>query len=404
MRPVVIDVTRLVARLANGRLPTGVDRVSLAYIARYRPRARALLRHRQRSGLFSEAVSQRMFDLLLEWPTDAAWRVKKLAWQGVLSCIGRGDSGGRMMFNTGHSGLEAANAARVIRWHNVRPLFLVHDLIPVRYPEYCRPGEAARHALRLVNMLKLGAGLIAISPSTLDELCDFAREKGLPVPPTAVAPLAPAISVTESIAEVHLPTSRPYFVVLGTIEPRKNHLMLLHAWQRMITLRGDAAPHLVVIGQSGWESENVEDLLQRSRVLQGHVTVRRQCSDLELRGWLRHARAMLFPSFAEGYGMPVVEALATGLPVIASDLPVLRQMAGPIPEYVDPIDTLGWIRVIEDYTRPDSAGRAAQLARLEGYRPPTWSRHFELVDAFLDSLDERPARPLPLDEPVRYGT
>ena len=372
MRPVVIDVTRLVARLASGRLPTGVDRVSLAYIVHYRAGARALFRHRTRSGLFSHAVSQRLFDLLERWPVDTPSRVRSLVWQGVLSCIGRGDAGGRVMFNTGHSGLEQPNVARMIRWHAVRPVFLVHDLIPVRYPEFCRPGESERHDARLRNMLRLGSGLIANSESTLEELREFAEEQGLAVPPTVVAPLAPAIPVRAERQQRPHASDRPYFVVLGTIEPRKNHLMLLHAWQRMVALHGDDAPQLVVIGQSGWEAENVEDLLQRSRRLQGHVTVLRQCNDEQLAAWLQHARALLFPSFAEGYGMPVVEALAAGLPVIASDLPVLRRLADGVAEFLDPIDTLAWIAAIMDYADPASQRRAAQVERIGGLpaRPP----------------------------------
>lgn len=399
----MIDVTRLMARLANNRLPTGVDRVSLAYIAHYRHRARALFRHGPRSGLFSEAVSQRLFDLLEEWPGGARARVRSLAWQGVLSCIGRGNAHGRVMFNTGHSGLEDTNASRVFKWHNVRPLFLVHDLIPVRHPEFCRPGEAERHEKRLKNMLRLGAGLIANSASTLDELKTFAVEHRLPIPPTVVAPLAPAISVGGPIGEHPLASKKFYFVVLGTIEPRKNHLMLLHAWQRMISLYGDRAPHLVVIGQKGWEAENVEDLLQRSKMLRGHITVLRQCTDVALRTWLHHASALLFPSFAEGYGMPVVEALAAGLPVIASDLPVLRQMAQGVPEFLDPIDAISWVRAIEDFAEPGSRRRAAQLARLAAFRPPTWQEHFERVDEFVESLNERPFNAATREERLGLG-
>jgi hypothetical protein len=109
-----------------------------------------------------------------------------------------------------------------------------------------------------------------------------------------------------------------------------------------------------------------------------------------LRAWLHHARALLFPSFAEGFGMPIVEALAAGLPVIASDLPVLRQVAGAVPEFLDPIDALGWIRMIEDYAEPDSPRRARQLERLRGFHAPTWADHFGRVDAFIDSLADRP--------------
>ena len=392
MKPVVIDVTRLVARLASSRLPTGVDRVSLAYVAHYRQRARALFRHHRFHGLFSDEVSQRLFDLLQEWPMRAGTRrqVELLAWRGVVSCIGRGNARGQLMFNTGHSGLELPNAGKVIEWHNVRPLFLVHDLIPLHYPEFCRPGDGDKHERRLKNMLKLGAGIIANSASTLGELQQFAEERSLPMPPAVISPLAPAIPADGPVGPCPLDADTPYFVVLGTVEPRKNHLMLLHAWQRMILTDPGRAPHLVVIGQPGWESENVEDLLQRSRVLRGHITVLRQCTDVALRAWLHHARALLFPSFAEGFGMPIVEALAAGLPVIASDLPVLRQAAGGVPEFLDPIDALGWIRMVEDYAEPGSLRRARQLERLRGFRAPTWAEHFGRVDAFIDSLADRP--------------
>jgi glycosyltransferase involved in cell wall biosynthesis len=92
------------------------------------------------------------------------------------------------------------------------------------------------------------------------------------------------------------------------------------------------------------------------------------------------------PSFAEGFGLPVVEALAAGVPVIASDLPAFRELAGDIPEYADPLDGARWLELVREYARPDSARRAAQLERIRGFRAPTWKEHFAIVDNFLDSL------------------
>ena len=91
------------------------------------------------------------------------------------------------------------------------------------------------------------------------------------------------------------------------------------------------------------------------------------------------ARALLLPSFAEGYGLPVPEALAMGVPVIASDLPALRQAGGRAPDYLDPLDGLGWIAAIRDYATPDSPRRAAQIARIAGWRAPSWGEHIEAV-------------------------
>jgi glycosyltransferase involved in cell wall biosynthesis len=115
-----------------------------------------------------------------------------------------------------------------------------------------------------------------------------------------------------------------------------------------------------------------------------------RCDDATLGAYMRGARALLFPSFVEGYGLPLVEALAVGTPVIASDLGVFRELAGNIPDYFSPIDGLGWSRAIEAYAQPDSALREAQLARLAGWSPPTWEGHFAKVDAWLAKLSETP--------------
>jgi glycosyltransferase involved in cell wall biosynthesis len=182
------------------------------------------------------------------------------------------------------------------------------------------------------------------------------------------------------------PAPGPYFVILGTIEPRKNHLLLLHLWLEIVQRPDAPPPRLYVVGQRGWECDDVVDLLERCAPLKGVVIERNRCDDAEVAALLQHARALLMPTFAEGYGLPVAEALAAGTPVIASDLPVFREVAGEVPEYVDPVDGRRWMELILDYARPDSARRAAQLERIETHRPMTWARHFEIVDRFLETL------------------
>ena len=95
---------------------------------------------------------------------------------------------------------------------------------------------------------------------------------------------------------------------------------------------------------------------------------------------------MLFPSFAEGYGIPLVEALAAGVPVIASDLPVFREIGQGVPELVAPDDDCAWEATIADYARADSLRRRAQLARLIDFDAPDWSDHFATLDRFLAVL------------------
>ena len=378
MGEISIDVTRLLGRFMKGRLPTGVDRVSLAYIQHFSKRAKALVRLKGRTLLLSNQVSQELFGKLLLPCADFTRTVLWLVGRECFRFQKDRKLQGAFMLNTGHSGLEQLAYPDQLRRLGVRPLFLVHDLIPISHPEYCRPGESGRHLIRMNNVLDVASGVIANSQATLNELSHYASKTGRSMPPAVAALLASPVFTPP--LDTRPPIAAPYFVILGTIEPRKNHWLLLQLWRRLVERMGTRAPRLVVIGQRGWECENVVDLLERCEPLRGFVTELSACSDADMMNYLHHARALLFPSFAEGYGMPLVEALAAGVPVIASDLPVFHEIAGDIPDYLDPLDAMGWMERIEAYTDTDSLERTAQLNRVAHFVPPSWSAHFELVE------------------------
>jgi hypothetical protein len=175
----------------------------------------------------------------------------------------------------------------------------------------------------------------------------------------------------------------PYFVCVGTIEARKNHLLLLNLWRQLAEELGDAAPRLVLIGQRGWETENAIDMLERCPALHGVVFERTNVPDDEAARLVQGARALLLPSFAEGFGFPLVEALALGVPVLCSNLAAFRENGGDVPEYLGPLDGLGWRNAVIDYATPSSPRRAAQLRRLLGWTPPSWQDHFAAVEALI---------------------
>ena len=427
----LIDVTRLLIRFIQGRLPTGVDRVCLSYIRRYGAFSRVVVFKAGLGCVFAKAASQRIFELLME-PGEVFYRaaIRVMATSPPMPLPGW-RSAGRFLFNVGHSGLDHPEYARWLVRKMVRPIFFVHDLTPITHPEFCRAGESARHIARMRTILTTGAGIVANSIVTLDELSRFADASGWAMPPSIAAPLGCRLPNGDRASEVggrvlgvgsrrpdigyrkleigrrsptsysRSPIEGPYFVMLGTIEPRKNHWMALHVWRRLVERRGSAAPKLIIIGQRGWECENVLDLLERSTLLRGVVSELPGCSDTELVCRLRGARALIFPSMDEGYGLPLVEALSLGVPVIAGDLPVFHEVAGNIPDYLDPLDGPGWISCIEDYCLPDSPLRRAQLERLSGFVAPAWEDHFEAVDKLLGQIGVT----LPFQAPTdRCGT
>lgn len=378
----LFDVTRLLGRGLKGRLPTGIDRVDLAYLQRHAPRARAVLQVAGTPVVLSRRASAGLFDALAAFETRRIAKLAK-ALHGIAVSF-ESLRLGAVYLNTSHSGLLNERFARRLVQLGTRPVWMVHDLIPVTHPEYCRAGEAGRHAVRMEHALRHASALVANSRATSDSLRQFAQSRTLPLPPVRVAPLAPALP--RAAQGVPPPLAEPYFLVVGTIEPRKNLALLLHAWRRLVAQRGSGAPRLVIAGRRGWECEHVVDLLERCSELRGHVIEMPSCRDEELAAWLAHARALLFPSFVEGYGLPLAEALAFGTPAIASDLPVFREVAGDLPEYLDPLDGPAWLAAVERYAAPDSPERAGQLERIAGFLAPTWDRHFEIVDALVDEL------------------
>jgi glycosyltransferase involved in cell wall biosynthesis len=378
-RPYLIDVSRLVWRFWTRRLPTGIDRVCLAYLDHYGERAQAVVQRRGRRLILSPRHSDRLFALLRRGRGASKAALVSL----ILAAIAAPQraAANAFYFNVGHTGLDEPSLPAWVAGNRLRAISLVHDLIPLTHPQYCRPGEGAKHDLRMANLLK-SHGVIANSQATLDELARFAAATGKPVPSSVVA----WISGPETVRAVTpAPLATPYFVTLGTIEGRKNHLLLLQAWRRMIEQLGDGAPTLVIIGQRGWEADSVLALLDEPGAFGGKVVELNDCSDEEAAGWIAGARALLMPSHVEGFGLPLIEAIVLGAPIIASDLPVFREIAGEIPLFLDPGDPAVWEGAITRFVGDDPE-RQRQLALMNGYRAPSWKQHFAIVDRWLATL------------------
>lgn len=385
----LIDVTRLIFRLLKGKRPTGVDRVSLAYLEHYRHHALAVLSWNKRVVVLGAERSSEVFERLL---TDSPQQVSHYYWWRLLARLIFSKVDRRFkdhfLFNTGHKGLESLSHAQTLKKMGVHPIYFVHDLIPLTHPEYCRPDEQLKHGQRMIRILNDAHGLMVNSQYTKDEMYLWAQRMHIDCPPTEVAWLASKFhSSHASNLQLHSDAPKPYFVMLSTIEPRKNHLLLLHVWRKMVEIYGqDQVPKLILVGQRGWECEQVIDLLERCESLHGVVTEKNHCTDEELHTLLSDACAVLFPSFIEGFGMPLVEALSSGVPVIASDIAVFREIGQGVPEFADENDGPTWMRLIINYSEHDSPLRRAQMERLKGYRPWMWEDHFRVVDQFLESL------------------
>jgi glycosyltransferase involved in cell wall biosynthesis len=406
---IALDLSRLLSRAGRGT-PTGIDRVELAYaehlIASRASACFAAVTASGRLGLLKHNAGEQFVAAI-----GAAWRgtrdqkrqdqqVRQIARQVRIALLAgreralvsrlRSAPAQPVYLLVSHHHLEKRElVARLKERSGARFICLIHDLIPIEFPEYAKPGQADHHLRRIETAAQLADALIVNSVVTGDALQPHLDRAGRS-PPVLVAPFGadlPAASIDRGP-----PFGRPYFVYVSTIEARKNHLLLLNLWRRLVSDLGERAPLLVLVGQRGWETENVVDMLDRCPAVRDTVIEHNALPDAEMVRLLKGACAMLLPSFAEGFGFPLVEGLQLGTPALCSDIAALRETGGAVPEFLDPLDGPGWRSAILDYAAPRSPRRAAQLARLAGWVPPRWDNHFAIVDRFIAEVAANPVQ------------
>ena len=407
---IIFDISRLLSR-AGRATPTGIDRVELAYaehlIGGNASLCFAALNPWGGLGLLPRpAADEYVAAIAAVWREAAASpsrrrRVRQLARRLQLEPLRHG-------LRAFHSRLPAAAdqpiyllvshhhlerrrlISRLKRRGRASFICLIHDLIPIEFPEYARPGQDLRHRRRIETTAALADAVIVGSAATRDALQPH-LDRGGHNPTVLVSPFG--IDLPEVTPDGPPLPDAPYFVCVGTIEPRKNHLLLLNLWRQLAKERGPRAPHLLVVGHRGWETGNAVEMLDRCAALQGLVIERNHVSDADMARLLKGSRALLLPSFAEGFGFPMVEALALGVPVLCSNLAALRENGGDVPEYLDPLDSRGWQDAILDYSPDASPRRQAQLGRLAGWKTIGWRDHFATVEALIAQTAALPREP-----------
>lgn len=247
-----------------------------------------------------------------------------------------------MLDSSWHIAVSAA--VEKFKQANAKVIYVVYDLIPILYPQFCDKGLIPVFDRWIRETSKYADGYLCISEAVKNDLQHFMRVHAIGDATRFVYgsfPLGCDIAKFETGAYPdNLPANlrdmfhgAPAFLMVSTIEPRKNHKMVLDAFDR---LWGQGVHvKLVVVGKVGWE---VQQLLMRMRAhseLNKRLFVINNADDSFVQYCYTQSTGLVFASYTEGFGLPIVEALAAGLPVIASDIPCHREVGKNIVSYFD---------------------------------------------------------------------
>lgn len=391
----LLDVTRTLRRAELGE--TGVDRVEHAYarqIIRLDPDALMICRVAGGGALLDRRSLDRTFRRIADgdWAQpdltarlslrqgpdrqriDATIRDEALGWAlsaTLPALLRRHLAPGFTVLNVGHTHLSTAVMRRMRGGGAGCIAVLVHDMIPLDHPEYVRKGSEAGFRQR---MLAVAQGADVVIANSEDTRAAYLRHMPDRRPGQTV--IAAPLGIDPVPAIPRMTPARAEFAIVGTIEPRKNHALLLDVWERMAaTTPIRDLPVLHIIGRRGWAEPSLLARLDAHPLRGTAVIEHGYLSEQDRQAILSRLRALLFPSFAEGFGFPLFEALAQGVPVIASDLPAFREIAPDAATYLPPDDAPAW----ETAIRTAANANPALAAPPPGIVLPGWDDHFRTV-------------------------
>lgn len=241
----------------------------------------------------------------------------------------------------------------------------VHDVAALRYPEL-HPARHVQQQRALVAALDRAAVIVTVSATTADDLAHLGIERErLVVAPLGLTPLPEPVAPSAAVP------GAGYLLTVGETSPRKGYDVVLRAVAR---LGGEL--RVVMAGPPAGDEQRLRGLIVELG-LADRVTRLGAVSDAELSWLYRNAGALCFPSISEGFGLPVLEALAAGLPVIASDIPVTRELAASAAVYADDHDPDAWTHAIERAVADEPLRARLEAAARARAGEFTWERTAE---------------------------
>jgi glycosyltransferase involved in cell wall biosynthesis len=333
----------------TGSRLTSVDRLRLGFHLARHGATRAFPSSRLRLALHSQRLEYALRRVVYAAQNARRWIRSFRAETGARVDFRQGDT---LVLLDSTWSVDLTRELRRARTAGAEVWVVVNDLIPIEYPDLAPEGTPILLDKWLRRTVPRASGLLGISRSVADALrVHLARIGLIDAKSTSALPidhfylgsgLDCIVTAPHALDGVTAAFGREpdnTYIVVGTIEPRKNHSRILDAFD--VLWSEGTMVNLFIFGRLGWRSEDLARRIRRHAQFGHRLVWFESATDAELEYAYRHAAALIFASQCEGFGLPLVEAMQYGLPVLASDIAIFREIGADYPSYFDPRDPRG---------------------------------------------------------------
>lgn len=220
----------------------------------------------------------------------------------------------------------------ILKEQGARIVAHIYDIISITHPQYCLERGVYNFMDFIGAHLQYADTFIVNARATVDELEKLAARVGVELPTCHVVPLGADFHAPKEVSDrevdrdlVQAAADKPYILMVGTIEPRKNHKLLLEAYDKGLKEMGY---NIILAGYMGWNMEAFAEQLINHPDYGTGIYHFQGLNDDGITYLYQHAKFLAFCSYTEGFGLPIIEAIQRGTPVLAADVPVLREVGG----------------------------------------------------------------------------
>lgn len=291
------------------------------------------------------------------------------------------------------------NAVRSLKTqHNLNFSLYIYDLIQLQFKQYYPKDASVDFSTNLKSLARVADDFLVCSDTTRQDLLRFLLSEGLgfkAITRTRLGDMSgdAAPDQDQVLDNSDLVTSlknKDFVIYVSSLDLRKNHTLLVNVWRRLIEERRGRVPSLLFVGRNMWRGDEIVHQIESEGALKNSIHILDNVDDHELKWLYQNALFSVYPSYYEGWGLPVAESLSFGTPCLASNRSSVKEISPQLTDLLDPYDFRAWVDKIKHYLENPSAleNRSKQIR--ESFEFIDWDNSVQEMVTELDALPFKP--------------